>query len=155
VLTGTDKGMQETFGSTCHGAGRARSRNSSRNKLDYTASDAFLSRAHTAHVSRSQEVLAALKRKGIAIRVASPKLVMEEVRNGRVVPTNRSSPSLFLTSSPPGARVVQRRDCGGGHVPRGGHKQEDGQVATDWRDQGMSEAETGRTNRAALDHCLH
>eukprot|EP00959_Pyramimonas_sp_CCMP1952_P029963 628558-Pyramimonas_sp.AAC.2 len=60
VLTGTEKGMTETFGSTCHGAGRARSRNNARNKLDYT------------------EVLAGLKQKGIAIRVASPKLVMEE-----------------------------------------------------------------------------
>jgi len=59
VLTGTEKGMEETFGrraratfsarlrvrmlsslsahSTCHGAGRARSRNNSRNKLDYQA----------------------------------------------------------------------------------------------------------------------
>ena len=26
VLTGTDRGMKETFGSTCHGAGRASSR---------------------------------------------------------------------------------------------------------------------------------
>ena len=60
ILTGTEKGMAETFGSTCHGAGRARSRNNARNKLDYT------------------EVLEKLKTKGIAIRVASPKLVMEE-----------------------------------------------------------------------------
>ncbi|KAL4852937.1 tRNA-splicing ligase RtcB [Chlorella vulgaris] len=60
VLTGTEKGMRETFGSTCHGAGRACSRNHSRTKLDYT------------------QVLEALKTKGIAIRVASPKLVMEE-----------------------------------------------------------------------------
>ncbi|GAB4820541.1 hypothetical protein N2152v2_007587 [Parachlorella kessleri] len=60
VLTGTEKGMAETFGSTCHGAGRARSRNNSRHKLDY------------------QQVLDALKTKGISIRVASPKLVMEE-----------------------------------------------------------------------------
>ena len=60
ILTGTEKGMAETFGSTCHGAGRARSRNNSRNKLDYA------------------EVLEKLKTKGIAIRVASPKLVMEE-----------------------------------------------------------------------------
>ena len=30
ILTGTEKGMRETFGSTCHGAGRARSRNNSR-----------------------------------------------------------------------------------------------------------------------------
>lgn len=60
ILTGTEKGMEETFGSTCHGAGRARSRNNSRNKLDY------------------QDVLDNLKTKGISIRVASPKLVMEE-----------------------------------------------------------------------------
>lgn len=60
VHAGTEQGMHDTFGSTCHGAGRARSRNNSRNKLDY------------------QEVLDALKTKGIAIRVASPKLVMEE-----------------------------------------------------------------------------
>ena len=30
VLTGTQKGMDETFGSTCHGAGRAKSRNQAR-----------------------------------------------------------------------------------------------------------------------------
>lgn len=60
AYAGTEQGMHDTFGSTCHGAGRARSRNNSRNKLDY------------------QEVLDALKTKGIAIRVASPKLVMEE-----------------------------------------------------------------------------
>jgi len=60
VLTGTEKGMDETFGSTCHGAGRARSRNNARNCLDY------------------QQVLDKLKAKGISIRVASPKLVMEE-----------------------------------------------------------------------------
>ena len=35
ILTGTEKGMRETFGSTCHGAGRARTRNNARNKLDY------------------------------------------------------------------------------------------------------------------------
>lgn len=46
--------------STCHGAGRARSRNSSRKKLEY------------------EDVLQGLKTKGISIRVASPKLVMEE-----------------------------------------------------------------------------
>lgn len=44
----------------CACAGRARSRNNSRHKLDY------------------QQVLDNLKAKGIAIRVASPKLVMEE-----------------------------------------------------------------------------
>ena len=52
--------MNECFGSTCHGAGRAQSRNKSRRALSY------------------QEVLDKLNEKGIAIRVASPKLVMEE-----------------------------------------------------------------------------
>ncbi|EDQ90003.1 uncharacterized protein MONBRDRAFT_24995 [Monosiga brevicollis MX1] len=60
VLTGTDTGFRDTFGSTCHGAGRALSRAKSRRTLDY------------------QQVLDKLDKKGIAIRVASPKLVMEE-----------------------------------------------------------------------------
>ena len=60
VLTGTEQGMAETFGSTCHGAGRAQSRNKSRRDLSY------------------QDVLDKLKEQGISIRVASPKLVMEE-----------------------------------------------------------------------------
>merc|ERR1711939_1074606 len=60
VLTGTELGMRETFGSTCHGAGRALSRNKSRNNLDYA------------------DVLKRLEDMGISIRVASPKLIMEE-----------------------------------------------------------------------------
>ena len=60
VLTGTHKGMSQTFGSTCHGAGRAFSRAKSRRTLDY------------------QGVLDRLKAQNISIRVASPKLVMEE-----------------------------------------------------------------------------
>lgn len=60
VLTGTQRGMEETFGSTCHGAGRAQSRNKSRQSLSY------------------QQVLDNLAARGISIRVASPKLVMEE-----------------------------------------------------------------------------
>jgi tRNA-splicing ligase RtcB (3'-phosphate/5'-hydroxy nucleic acid ligase) len=60
VLVGTDQGMDDTFGSTCHGAGRALSRNASRRKLDH------------------KDVLKHLEDKGIAIRVASPKLVTEE-----------------------------------------------------------------------------
>uniref|UniRef100_A0A8W8MJM2 3'-phosphate/5'-hydroxy nucleic acid ligase n=1 Tax=Magallana gigas TaxID=29159 RepID=A0A8W8MJM2_MAGGI len=60
VLTGTQQGMDETYGTTCHGAGRALSRAKSRRNLEYT------------------EVLSALEEKGISIRVASPKLVMEE-----------------------------------------------------------------------------
>ncbi|KAK3600637.1 hypothetical protein CHS0354_031549 [Potamilus streckersoni] len=60
VLTGTEQGMMETFGTTCHGAGRALSRAKSRRNLDF------------------QDVLNALEQQGISIRVASPKLVMEE-----------------------------------------------------------------------------
>lgn len=60
VLLGTEKGFQETWGSTCHGAGRALSRNKSRNQLDYA------------------DVLRSLEAKGISMRVASPKLIMEE-----------------------------------------------------------------------------
>lgn len=60
VLLGTDTGMKETFGSTCHGAGRAQSRSACRRQLNY------------------EQVLNNLKEKGIAIRVASPKLVTEE-----------------------------------------------------------------------------
>ena len=60
VLAGTQKGMEETFGSTCHGAGRAQSRAKSRRQLSYT------------------DVLDKLSNDGISIRVASPKLVMEE-----------------------------------------------------------------------------
>lgn len=60
VLVGTEQGMSDTFGSTCHGAGRSMSRNSSRRKFDY------------------EEILGQLKEKGISIRVASPKLVTEE-----------------------------------------------------------------------------
>lgn len=60
VLTGTEKGMRDTFGTTCHGAGRAWSRAKSRRNLDYL------------------EVLKNMEDKGISIRVASPKLVMEE-----------------------------------------------------------------------------
>merc|ERR1712138_134677 len=60
VLTGTETGMAETFGSTCHGAGRAWSRAKSRRNLDF------------------QQVLDKLSEQGISVRVASPKLVMEE-----------------------------------------------------------------------------
>ncbi|XP_078340545.1 RNA-splicing ligase RtcB homolog [Crassostrea virginica] len=61
VLTGTQQGMEKTYGTTCNGAGRALSRAKSRRNLDYT------------------EVLSALEEKGISIRVASPKLFMKEV----------------------------------------------------------------------------
>ena len=60
ILVGTHNGMSETFGSTCHGAGRALSRNASRKRLDH------------------KQVLNHLKEHNISIRVSSPKLVTEE-----------------------------------------------------------------------------
>lgn len=60
VLTGTEVGMRETFGSTCHGAGRASSRAKSRKKLN------------------SADVLKCLEAKGISIAVATPDLISEE-----------------------------------------------------------------------------
>jgi tRNA-splicing ligase RtcB len=92
VLTGTSKGMAETFGSTCHGAGRAMSRNKSRRALDY------------------KEVLEQLAHKGISIRVASPKLVMEEAPESykdvtQVVET--CQPERAWTRRREGSRVVR------------------------------------------------
>ncbi|EGT47647.1 hypothetical protein CAEBREN_25556 [Caenorhabditis brenneri] len=60
VLTGTEKGMVETFGTTCHGAGRALSRAKSRRTITWDS------------------VIDDLKKKEISIRIASPKLIMEE-----------------------------------------------------------------------------
>merc|ERR1712038_1899812 len=60
VLLGTNDGMKHTFGSTCHGAGRALSRNASRKRLN------------------QKDVLQQLKDKNISIRVSNPKLVTEE-----------------------------------------------------------------------------
>lgn len=60
VLLGTETGMRSTFGMTWHGAGRAQSRSACRRQLNY------------------EQVLKNLKKKVVAIRVASPKLVTEE-----------------------------------------------------------------------------
>lgn len=60
VLTGTHKGMATTFGSTCHGAGRVKSRAKSRRELNST------------------EIQKKLAADGICVKVASPKLIMEE-----------------------------------------------------------------------------
>ena len=60
VLVGTDKGFKETWGSTCHGAGRALSRAKARRELTY------------------EEVIEKLKEKNITIRMSSPILVLEE-----------------------------------------------------------------------------
>ena len=60
VLTGTEAGMALTFGSTCHGAGRAMSRSRSRRTLDPAA------------------IFSKLKALGISLRIGSPKLITEE-----------------------------------------------------------------------------
>ncbi|KAK2194447.1 bifunctional tRNA-splicing ligase RtcB-like superfamily/RNA-splicing ligase [Babesia duncani] len=60
VLTGTHDAMNFTFGSTCHGAGRALSRSKCRRTLDY------------------KQVLERLQELDVSIRVASPGLITEE-----------------------------------------------------------------------------
>ena len=70
VLVGTDKGFKETWGSTCHGAGRALSRAKARWGMA-----ACLTRRRELTY---EEVIERLREKNITIRMASPKLVMEE-----------------------------------------------------------------------------
>jgi tRNA-splicing ligase RtcB len=60
VLTGTAKGMAETFGSTCHGAGRSFGRSEMKKRLN------------------SDSVLANLASKNISVRVANVNSIAEE-----------------------------------------------------------------------------
>jgi tRNA-splicing ligase RtcB len=60
VLVGTRQAMMETFGSTCHGAGRLMSRNQALRDLTY------------------ESVNDELKRKGIYLKAASKKVAVEE-----------------------------------------------------------------------------
>ena len=60
VLTGTQKGMETTFGSTCHGAGRA------------------LSRSAAVRTVAEKAVFEDLAQKGVVLKIASPHLVAEE-----------------------------------------------------------------------------
>jgi tRNA-splicing ligase RtcB len=61
VLTGTEGAYAETFGSTCHGAGRRMSRHQAKK------------------VARPRNVLKELERQGILIRAASRRTVDEEI----------------------------------------------------------------------------
>jgi len=60
VLVGTDKAMEETWGSTCHGAGRLRSRSQSKRMID------------------SSKLLKDLKSKGIVVRARGKSTLAEE-----------------------------------------------------------------------------
>ncbi|KAL3133571.1 hypothetical protein ABBQ38_007418 [Trebouxia sp. C0009 RCD-2024] len=60
VLVGTQQAMERTFGSTCHGAGRAMSRAQSKKTLGY------------------KEVMKLCESRGVTIRVATEKLIAEE-----------------------------------------------------------------------------
>jgi len=60
VLVGTDQAMLETFGSSCHGAGRAKSRTQARRE------------------TTAEQLLDELKRKGILIRGQSRSGLTEE-----------------------------------------------------------------------------
>jgi tRNA-splicing ligase RtcB len=60
ILVGTEQAMKETWGSTCHGAGRLQSRAAAKRQL------------------RGSEVLAALEARGIAVRAGSLPDLAEE-----------------------------------------------------------------------------
>jgi len=60
ILKGTDKAMEETFGSTCHGAGRVMSRSSAKRKY------------------RGQDVKKELKERGIIAKAVTDSVLAEE-----------------------------------------------------------------------------
>jgi len=60
VLVGTEQAMQETFGSTCHGAGRVKSRDAAKREM------------------RGDAVLSELEAKGITVRTGSMRGLAEE-----------------------------------------------------------------------------
>jgi tRNA-splicing ligase RtcB len=60
VLVGTEQAMKETFGSTCHGAGRLQSRSAAKRNIS------------------GREVLEALDAKGITVRAGSLSGLAEE-----------------------------------------------------------------------------
>jgi len=60
VLVGTEQAMKETFGSTCHGAGRVQSRSAAKKHL------------------RGRDVLEALQARGITVRTGSLPGLAEE-----------------------------------------------------------------------------
>jgi tRNA-splicing ligase RtcB len=61
VLVGTDRSMEETFGSTCHGAGRQ------------------MSRARAKKVSRGRDIVKELKDQGVVVRGKGWRTLVEEI----------------------------------------------------------------------------
>ncbi|MCR4428120.1 MAG: RtcB family protein [Caldiserica bacterium] len=60
VLVGTELALKETFGSTCHGAGRVKSRSEAKREI------------------KPQELVSELKRRGILVKAASRETLVEE-----------------------------------------------------------------------------
>jgi tRNA-splicing ligase RtcB len=61
VLTGTDKAMQDTFGSTCHGAGR------------------LMSRVKAKKAAAGRNIIREMEKKGIVLKVQSRATMDEEI----------------------------------------------------------------------------
>ncbi|MDQ7821981.1 MAG: RtcB family protein [Candidatus Eremiobacteraeota bacterium] len=61
VLLGTEKAMEESFGSSCHGAGRV------------------LSRSQAKKVARGRSIVDELREKGISVKAASMETLVEEM----------------------------------------------------------------------------
>ncbi len=61
LLVGTERAMKETWGSTCHGAGRV------------------MSRHGAIRAARGRDIRQELRQKGIYVRAASPKVLAEEM----------------------------------------------------------------------------
>jgi tRNA-splicing ligase RtcB len=61
VLCGTEKAMEETFGSTCHGAGRVLSRNKAKK------------------IAKGKDIVSEMKQKGIIVRSSSKRTLYEEI----------------------------------------------------------------------------
>ncbi|MGB9668554.1 MAG: RtcB family protein, partial [Thermosulfidibacteraceae bacterium] len=61
VLCGTQKAMEETFGSTCHGAGRV------------------MSRHQAEKVAKNMDVIKEMEKRGVIVRAASKRTLYEEI----------------------------------------------------------------------------
>ena len=61
VLCGTERAMEETFGSTCHGAGRLMSRNQAKK------------------MAKGKDIVAAMEKRGIIVRSSSKRTLYEEI----------------------------------------------------------------------------